>query len=395
MDYKKIFKDAFSDVALQTDEESFIKSVTERKINMESKKRIGIKKPIIAVCAAIAALSLGTVGAAAAGLINFNEIFGRTIKTQDEELGEKLIANAADVKWTVSDDDYVVNLKGVTGTNSEMVAVIEIARADGQPVKDYLSSLDFLYESGFFSAFESVQLNGEFDRMGGGGCGSVLNDNGNIEITFERMGPSLNGTKIEMKCMGVYPTEELNDAPIDPLKEVYMFSGSEGYYLNDNEKAALEKIELLDLSWTLEFTYTPSDTGEKEIIFDNFNETVEMSFDVYENGEGTGVSESFDVVVEGLKADSMGVELNIYFDTESYKPAYMYSFQPDIEKNEIKFIYKDGTEIPVVLSSWNAGGDEDGYSMDLSLRYYEGESVIAADIAEISAVSVNGIIYNV
>ena len=75
MNYHKIFKDAFSAVSMESSDESFAKSVAERKSNMESKKRISIKKPVIAICAAAAALTLGTVGAAAAGIINFNEIF--------------------------------------------------------------------------------------------------------------------------------------------------------------------------------------------------------------------------------------------------------------------------------------------------------------------------------
>ena len=80
MDYNKIFKDAFSDVALQTNEDSFVKSITERKIAMENKKRISFKKPLAAICVVAATLTLGTVGAAAAGLINFNEIFSLCAK---------------------------------------------------------------------------------------------------------------------------------------------------------------------------------------------------------------------------------------------------------------------------------------------------------------------------
>lgn len=396
MDYNKVFKHAFSSVALQTDDESFVKSVTERKIEMESRKKISIKRTVITICAAAAALSLGVVTAAAAGLINFNEIFGGTIKTQSEELGEQLIGNASDIKWTVSDDDYVVNLKGVTGTENSLLAVIEIARADGKPVKDYLSNLDFMYESGFFALFESVKLNGGFDSNGDGGCGTRINEAGNIEVTFDRTQASLAGKKIEINGMSFYPTEELNDAPIDPSKEFGMHGSSVEYYLDEEEKAYLDKIELLDLSWSLEFTYAPSEAGELEITAEKFGETVQLDFNVYSVGDvpDNAVNEKFDVTIYSLKADSIGAELGITFDPEEYKPCWEYSFNPDFERNDIKFIYKDGTEIPVTLGSWNAGGDDDKYTMDLSLCYYDEDSVIAVDVSEINAISINGISYN-
>ncbi len=64
MNYHKIFKDAFSPIALQNDEESFVKSVAERKNVMENKKKINIRKPVVVICAC-AFFSLGTIAVAA------------------------------------------------------------------------------------------------------------------------------------------------------------------------------------------------------------------------------------------------------------------------------------------------------------------------------------------
>ncbi|MBQ8903155.1 MAG: hypothetical protein IJY73_02510, partial [Oscillospiraceae bacterium] len=212
MNYNKIFKDAFSSVALQTDEESFVKSVTERKIEMESKKRISFKKPLVAICAAAAALTLGTVGAAAAGLISFNEIFGNIIRTDNAELGEALIGNAENVKWTVSNEDYVVNLKGVTGTNERVMAVVEIARADGTHVEDYLKNKEALEETILLSGSKYLGLTNPDVNLGKS-VHTYLNESGNIEISYqvylgkyETYGiTSLDGERVIYDGIGFYP----------------------------------------------------------------------------------------------------------------------------------------------------------------------------------------------
>ncbi len=392
MNYKKIIDNSFSTLTPLTANEEIIRNVTERAEKMEKKKRISIKKPIIAVCAAVAAVAVGTTGAAAAGLINFNEIFGGTIKTQSNELGEKLIANVSDVKWTVSDDDYAVNLKGVTGTDDSLLAVIEIERADGQPVKDYLKNLDFLHESGFLTLFESVKLNGGFNREGAGGCNSRINDDGNIEITFDRSQEGMSGTTFELNSIGFYPTKEYHDTTlnvIDPMKCLGLHGYSSEFYLNEDEKACLEEIKLLDLSWSLEFTYTPTEEGEKDILADDFEEAVKLCVQV-SKGDEAGVYESFDMAVEELKADSMGAVLKLSFVPAGYEPFWDYSFLPIMEKNEIKFINKDGTEISVTLGAWNSQAENDKCSIELMLGYSDGENIIAADVSEITAIEING-----
>lgn len=66
MNYRKIIDDSFSTLTPLTANEEIIRNVTERAEKMEKKKRISIKKPIIAVCAAVAAVAVGTVSVGAA-----------------------------------------------------------------------------------------------------------------------------------------------------------------------------------------------------------------------------------------------------------------------------------------------------------------------------------------
>lgn len=65
MNYKKIIDESFSTLTPLTANEEIIKNVTERAEKMEKKKRISIKKPIIAVCAAVAAVAVGTISVGA------------------------------------------------------------------------------------------------------------------------------------------------------------------------------------------------------------------------------------------------------------------------------------------------------------------------------------------
>ena len=66
MNYKKIIDDSFSTLTPLTVNEEIIRNVTERAEKLEKKKRISIKKPVIAVCAAVAAVAVGTISVGAA-----------------------------------------------------------------------------------------------------------------------------------------------------------------------------------------------------------------------------------------------------------------------------------------------------------------------------------------
>ncbi len=390
MNFSEMFHNSFSSVSPLKTEDELFKRVIERTENMENKKKISLRKPIVAACAVIMAVAAATVTAAAAGLINFNEIFGGAIKTQSNELGEKLIGNAADVKWSVSDDDYVVNLKGVTGTSDSLLAVIEITRADGKPVRNYLSNLDFLYERGFLTAFESVKLNDEFDNNGSGGCSTTINEAGNIEIRFSHSLTSVAGAKFELNCLGFYPTAEFNETHIDSFKILGMLGNSCEYYLDEIEKRALGKIELLDLSWSLEFTYTPSEASKTKIVVNNFNKPIRFGFDVSAVGGGEEEFKEFETAIEVIKADSIGIELKLSFVPEEYEAFWEYRFLPDSKKNEMKCINTDGTEIFLTPGAWSAGADESKYVVEMSLCYYDEKDVLATDISEIKAIVING-----
>ncbi len=64
MNFHKMFQTSFSAVSPLKSNDQLFKSVMERTEKMENRKKISVKKPIIAVCAVIAAAALGITAAA-------------------------------------------------------------------------------------------------------------------------------------------------------------------------------------------------------------------------------------------------------------------------------------------------------------------------------------------
>ncbi len=418
MNYHRIFKDAFSAVSLQTSDESFAKSVAERKNNMESKKRINIKKPVIAICAAAAALTLGTVGAAAAGIINFNEIFGNTIRTDNAELGEALIGNAENVKWTVSDEDYVVNLKGVTGTNERVMAVVEIARADGTPVENYLKNKDILEETILLGGSKYMGLS-DPDVNLGKSIYTYVNEVGNIEIsyqvylgTYDTCGiTSLNGERIIMEGIGFYPASTF-DGSIS-IGGYNMFGGNVGEP-SEEIRQRLEELSVLNLDWSMEFDYVPSETSAKTYIVTDLSQPSYFVCDVeqWNDKDGDGEleanageieliaeNERFEVKFDKITVNSIGGTFSAKADLGEYA-AQDINVSP-LHSNgvlDIKFIKNDGTksDVMVIVTSGSVGSNFETGIMkcDYEFEYHHGGGQTAVDLSEISAISINGTIYN-
>ena len=65
MNYKKIISDTFSSLVPLTENEEIIKCVTERAEKMSTKKTLKTRKPMVAVCAAVATMTMGAIVVAA------------------------------------------------------------------------------------------------------------------------------------------------------------------------------------------------------------------------------------------------------------------------------------------------------------------------------------------
>lgn len=418
MNYHKIFKDAFSAVSLQTSDESFAKSVAERKNNMESKKRISIRKPVIAICAAAAALTLGTVGAAAAGLINFNDIFGNIIRTDNAELGEALIGNAENVKWTVSDEDYVVNLKGVTGTNERVMAVVEIARADGTPVEDYLKNKDVLEETILLSGSKYMGLSNPDVNLGKS-VHTYVNESGNIEISYQvYLGKcdtcgitSLDGERVIYDGIGFYPAS-IYDGGTYLGGDYNMIGGNYGEP-SEEIRQRLEELSVLNLDWSLEFDYVPSETSAKTYIVTDLSQPSYFQCEVerWSDNDGDGEleadageieiiaeNESFEVMFDEITVNSIGGTFSAKVSLGEYTSPDLYVRPLHTGVLDIRFIKNDGTQsdVMVIVTSGTSGHNFETGIMECGydFEYHHGGGQTAVDLSEISAISINGTVYN-
>ncbi len=418
MNYHKIFKDAFSAVSMESSDESFAKSVAERKSNMESKKRISIKKPVIAICAAAAALTLGTVGAAAAGIINFNEIFGNTIRTENAELGEALIGNAENVKWTVSDENYVVNLKGVTGTNERVMAVVEIARADGMSVEDYLKNKDVLEGTILLSGSKYLGLSNPDVNLGKS-VYTYVNESGNIEISYQvYLGKydtcgitSLDGERVIYDGIGFYPAS-IYDGGVYLGGDYNMIGGNCGEP-SEEIRQRLEELSVLNLDWSMEFDYVPSETSAKTYTVTDLSQPTYFECEVerwddkdgdgeYEADEGEieviAENERFEVMFDKITVNSIGGTFSAKVNLGEYTATDLYVRPLHTGVLDIRFIKNDGTDYDVtviVTSGTSASNFETGImKCDYDFEYHHGGGQTAVDLSEISAISINGTVYN-
>ncbi len=418
MNYHKIFKDAFSAVSLQTSDESFAKSVAERKNNMESKKRISIRKPVIAICAAVAALTLGTVGAAAAGFINFNDIFGNTIRTDDAELGEALIGNAENVKWTVSDKDYVVNLKGVTGTNERVMAVVEIARADGTPVEDYFKNKDVLGETILLSGSKYMGLSNPDVNLGKS-IYTYVNEIGNIEIsyqiylgTYDTCGiTALDGERVIYDGIGFYPASILDGGTY--LGGDYNMIGGNYGEPSEEIRQRLEELSVLNLDWSMEFDYVPSETSAKTYTVTDLSQPsyFECEVERFNDKDGDGEleadageieviaeNERFEVMFDEITVNSLGGTFSAKVNLGEYTASDLYVSPLHTGVLDISFIKNDGTEydVTVIVTSGTSGNNFETGIMKCGydFEYHHGGGQTAVDLSEISAISINGTVYN-
>lgn len=385
---------------------------------MESKKRISIKKPVIAICAAAAALTLGTVGAAAAGIINFNEIFGNTIRTDDAELGEALIGNAENVKWTVSDDDYVVNLKGVTGTNERVMAVVEIARADGTPVDDYFKNKDILEETILLSGTKYMGLSNPDVNLGKS-VYTYVNESGNIEISYQvYLGKydtcgitSLDGERVIYDGIGFYPAS-IYDGVTYLGGDYNMIGGNPGEP-SEEIRQRLEQLSVLNLDWSMEFDYVPSETSAKTYTVADLSQPTYFECEVerwddkdgdgeYEADEGEieviAENERFEVMFDKITVNSIGGTFSAKVNLGEYTAPDLYVRPLHTDVLDIRFIKNDGTDYDVtviVSSGTSASNFETGImKCGYDFEYHHGGGQTAIDLSEISAISINGTVYN-
>ncbi len=403
-------KSLFDKITPVRSDEEILRGVLGKAENMEKhteKKKFRFRKPVIAAIAAAAAVSLGVTGAAASGIISFDKFFGNRIKAENAELGEALMCSAENFTYTVSDDDYKIELNGISGSNTEIIANLEISRVDGAPVTDYFVN-EYNSEDGIYGHEDNrVAYKPSYYETNMGGTGKYkINDKGNIEIVYvidkaDIDSPSLSNEKIILYGAKIYPTDAYFDFLREDNNALACFEKGELiYYKNGTDESVVidtSPVHYLDLFWSAEFTYVPSDKALKTVSRSYFSEEDKLNCKSYLYDDNQNKTE-IDCTAKFLDMKFTSTCAIISFDME-YKALENGDIPfPNIEKAYL--VREDGSRILMVMHSGQGVNHTDysfTYKYCSNYEEIEGGGVIidhiAVDLTDAVGIEINGKLY--
>ncbi len=366
----KEYKDYFNSIVPATGDSEFLDRVLRKAEAMENnKKRINFKKPLIAACAAVVALGVGVSAAAATGLIDFDKFFNN-IFTADNEMGSTLVANVDDIYIEISDNDYDLNLNAIIGDGKNMFGSFEIVRKDGTPVTDHLmnsvapTGMRAVEEwCGLLANNSSDKLNKVRPTLDSGKIHYSINDAGNIDVHFE-----------------VEAVYELNEIPV-----VVTFQNL--YCIDENGST----YPVFPVDAWIDFTYTPTPNAQvtKNVVITENNKN---KLNLLKASDGGTLHPE---LIDG-SIGCMSAIFNVQY-TDAFAAKRTLSHREDCD---IKLIKSDGTEIAINFKQMTAMSSKETNGtivndMTFKLFFMTEDNVRTAfDITEISAISIDGIVFD-
>lgn len=348
--YNKLFDKITSDLS----DDELLYAALRKAEAMETKKK-SIKKPVIAACAAAAVVALGITGAAAAGVLRFDELFGKQITAPSEELSINLMGQADVLNSACSSDDYEVLLKGVTGTANSIIANISAVRSDGKPIS------------------------GDADL--GRVAAQCEGSDGKLTASY-RSGVVENGAASF--------TVELSMAPED-------FSSEDGLagktIFMEITGIELDGAEPFDFS--VEYVYTPSEASLGSLSCADLTHSCSILFNISGEGElPTGRDIPFEVQLDSidLRAEKGVISGSCDLGGYDFDKYVMNTFMC---KNDIELIMADGSTAVVSLGGYRktSDGGRVSFTMELEYKSIYDEAATAVDLAQVTALSINGTEY--
>lgn len=204
MNYRKIIDDSFSTLTPLTANEEIMRNVTERAEKMEKKKRISIKKPIIAVCAAVAAVAVGTISVGAVNGWNYAEVFQSLFGEKTGNIMENIVPEAVVLEDTLQNID--VEIAAAAADKHGITVILDFCGKNG-----YKFAEDKVNEkTWFYYAFKDFDISVEVEGL------SAFQGNGfliNGDADKIRMGyiiynkASVKNTKVNVCVTELIPDE--------------------------------------------------------------------------------------------------------------------------------------------------------------------------------------------
>lgn len=404
---KDIIKKAFENV--KPSEELVESVLSPQSVPVKEKRRFSGRRVLCTAAAVCGVLVCGVTAAAATGIIDFDALFGDYIVVKDSELANSLMGTVKNFKYKVSDDDYKIEIKGVTGSDRNVIVIAEISRVDGEPVIDHFANPVSSDEK----LLECLWTERDIFMTGYSGSSSChINEAGNIELyeKFEADGTKLSGKKIIVEGENFYPNftyrDFKNENNVDYIKwDNYNFSG----YAQMDENGGItgehiipadvddSGVIALDLEWEFSFKYTASDKSAKVKSQTAPEESFTLNQNVYNIHEIHEASDIFSCAVKAvptyIEAGSTGGIINFEYELTEYDNSadYVIDF---FENNEVYIIFADGKRI---CGDFDGGSQKPfGNIYKCSYRIYyfdENDKRIFIDVEDIAAISINGTVY--
>lgn len=351
-EYNKLFDKITSDLS----DDELLYAALRKAEAMETNKK-SIKKPVIAACAAAAVVALGVTGAAAAGVLRFDELFGKQITASSEELAADLMGQAQVLNATCSNDDYVVQLKGVTGTANSIIANIGAARSDGKPLSGDA-------ELGRVAAkCEDVDKNLTASYRSG------VIENGAASFTIE---------------LSMSP-EDFSSDEVLTGKTILM------------ELTGIELDGAKPFEFSVEYVYTPSEASLGSLSGEDLTQSCNILFNISGEGElPTGRDIPFEVQLDSIDLRAEKGVISGSYDLGGYD-FDKYVMNTFMCKNDIELIMADGSTAVASLGGYRKtlDGGRVNFSMELEYKSIYEEAATAVDLTQVKALSINGTEYKV
>lgn len=382
---------------LLSNDELLIKMLRKAE-NMDNKKKIGFKKPLTVIAAAVIALTATTATAAATGIIDFKTIFGDFVNVKNEDTANRLLSQPENVEWTTSDSNYEIKMNGVAGTESCVLMNFEIERTDGKPVTDFFINkpVDDYLEIIFNGVNVSFADGSVFDGK------TIYQDwrfsvteSGNIQgYVILNTDADMNGATISCRGVNFYPDEKLINYELEH-KVWRDFKDGKAFFHNhglsdDSHSVVNPEILGLELEWTLDFTYNAAESGSatKEII--DCDKPLIINKQIPNKNNPWAHPDTPSIPVEMKILESSFSNINGRITAEYYETENMMIFKED---NECFLVTADGTELPVVINDYGGMANDSGYTQAyLNIVYTPDNSyeLTVVDINTVTAIKING-----
>lgn len=401
---KDIFKKAFENVKPS---EELVNGVLSPQAAPRKEKRRFSGRRIMGTAAAVCGVLIcGVTAAAAAGFIDFEAIFGDYIVVENSELANSLVGTVKNFKYKVSDDDYKIEIKGVTGSDKAVTVIAEISRVDGEPVAEHFANPISPDEK----LLECLWSERDIFMTGYSGSSDCrINEAGNIELfeEFEADGTKLSGKKITVEGENFYPDRAywdfMHENNVSYIKwKAYDFSG---YALRDENGGITggnivpaevddSGVIALDLEWKFSFKYTASDKSTEV----KSQSAPEKSFTLNQNVYN--VNDTSDIFVcevtavpNYIETGSTGGVIDFDYEMTGYDNNADYS-AVFFENNEVYIIRGNGERVRCSFGGGSQKPEGNIYKCSYRITYLDDNNrKIFIDIEAITAISINGTVY--